>query len=280
MISTIITAADAVTNNGQNIIVSKAVPSVGVANVPHSLWAGAGHPAATGTYGTTGKANGRVLTSASTGGTRYQNAPSDQMYIMGAGMAPGAATCLGTAYLVDRISDCAIAHAEASGSITGLDATSRLPGAAATAEGCMIWVYVSGALSAASNTFTLTYTNQAGTGSRTTANIVTVASAIVNRSCNANMFVELQAGDTGVRSVDSITAVSGAGTGTLVVCLVRVLARINIPLLATAIEKNYITEMPGWKAIYDDTCFDWILAPVGAAANGTIMNASLLLASG
>lgn len=279
-ISTISAAAEAVTNNGQNIPMSKANPSVGVALTPHSLWAGAGSPAAAGTYGTTGKANGRTLTDASTGGSLYRNAPSGQMYLMGAGMAPGASTCLGTAILVDRIADCAIAHAEATGSFTGLSATSRLPTASANAEACQIWIYVTGALSAASNTFTLTYTNQAGTGSKTTANIVTVASAIVNRSCNANMFVQLANGDTGVRSIESITAVSGAGTGTLVVCLVRPLARIPMPLTTTVIEKNFITDNPGWKALYDDTCFDWILLPTGAAANGTVMNASVLLASG
>ena len=280
-ISTIATASDAVRRNGQNLGINKAVPSVGVANVPHSLWAGAGFPSIAGTYGATGKANGRVLTGTSAGGVRYQNAlASSQMYLMGAGMSPGASTCTGTAYLVDRIADCAIAHAEATGSFTGLTATSRLPAAATNAEGCQIWVYVTSALSAASNVFTLTYTNQAGTGSKTTPNITTVASAVANRSVNLNMFVELAAGDTGVRSIDSITAVSGAGTGTICVALVRVLARINIPLINTVIERNYYADMPGWKSLYDDTCFDWILTPSGAAANGTLMTGNILVASG
>ena len=278
-ISTIATASSAVTNNGQSIPFSKAVPSAGVAHVPHSLWAGAGFPGVAGTYGTTGRANGRVLTDASTGGSLYRNAPSGQMYVMGAGMGPGAATCLGTAYLIDRVADCSIAHAEATGAFTGLTATSRLPASGATALGCQIWIYVTVGLSAASNVFTLTYTNHTG-ASKTTPNITTVASAVANRSVNLNMFAQLAVGDTGVRSIDSITAVSGAGTGTICVALVRVLARITVPLLQTVIEKGYISEQPGWRPIYDDTCFDWIITPVGAAGNGTIMNGSVLLASG
>ena len=280
-ISTIANFASAITKNGQDLVISKPVPSNGVANIPHSLWAGAGFPGGVaGTYGTTGKANGRVLTDASTGGVPYRNAPSGQMYLTHAGMMPGATTCLGTAYLVDRIADVAIDHAEATGSITGCTATSRLPAASADADACQIFVYVTVGLSAASNTFTLTYTNSAGTGSQVTANIVTVASAVANRSVNTGMFVQLATGDTGVRSVDAITAVSGAGTGTLCVALVRVLARIPLPLNLTVIERDYLAEMPGPKAIYDDTCFDWILVPTGAAASGTVMNASIRLASG
>lgn len=280
-ISTIAGFASAITNNGQDLVISKQVPSVGVANIPHSLWAGTGFPgAAAGTYGTTGKANGRVLTDASTGGITYRNAPSGQMYVTRAGMMPGAATCLGTALLVDRIADVSLAHAEATGSITGCDATSRLPAASAGADACQIFVYVTSALSAGSNTFTLTYTNEAGTGSQVTANIVTVASAVANRSVNTGLFVQLATGDVGVRSVDAITAVSGAATGTICVALVRVLARIPLPLNQTIIERDFLAEMPGPRAIYDDTCFDWILVPTGAAANGTVMNASISLASG
>lgn len=271
--------AGAVASNGQDIQFHKLVPTVGVANVPHSLWAGAGIPEA-GTYGTTGKANGRVLTDASTGGKPYLNAPSGQMYLTRAGMIPGASTCQGTILLVDRIADCALAHAEATGSITGLTATSRLPAASANAEGCQIFVYVTGALSAASNTITYTYTNQAGTGSKTTQNVVTVASAVANRSCNANMFVGLATGDTGVRSIESVTLASGSATGTLCVCLVRILARIPIPVAGTLVERDLVAELPGPKALYDDTCLDWILLPTGAAAANTPMIGNVTLAYG
>jgi len=278
-LSTVDGWAAAVANNGQDIQITKNVPTVGVANIPHSLWAGGGTPVA-GTYGTTGKANGRVLTDASTGGRSYVNAVSGTMYLTRVGMIPQASTCQGTILLVDRIADCAVAHAEATGSITGLTATSRLPAAATGAEACQIFIYVSGALSAAANTFTLTYTNEAGTGSKTTPNIVTVASAVANRSINTGLFVPLATGDTGVRSVDSITAVSGAGTGTIVICLVRVLARIPIPVAGVIVERDLISELPGPRTIYSDTCFDWILIPTGAAAASTPMLGNLMLAYG
>lgn len=271
--------AGAVANVGQDLQFHKLIPTVGVANVPHSLWAGGGIPAA-GTYGSTGKANGRVLTDASTGAHAYTNAPSGQMYLVRAGMNPLASTCQGSIYLVDRIADCALAHAEATGSITGLTATSRLPAAATNAEACQIFVYVTSALSGASNTITYTYTNQAGTGSRVTQNVVTVASAVANRSCNLNMFVGLQAGDTGVRSIESVTLSSGSATGTLCVCLVRILARIPIPVAGGHVERDLIAELPGPKALYDDTCFDWILAPTDAAVANTPMIGNIMLAYG
>lgn len=278
-LSTVDGWAAAVANNGQDVQHTKNIPTVGVANIPHSLWAGSGTPSA-GTYGTTGKANGRVLTDASTGGRAYVNAPSGTMYLTRAGAIAQASTCQGTILLVDRISDCAVAHAEATGSITGLDATSRLPAAATGAAGAQIFIYVSGALSAASNTFTLTYTNEAGTGSQVTPNIVTVASAVANRSINTGLFVPLATGDTGVRSIESITAVSGAGTGTIVICLVRVLARIPIPVASVLVERDLISELPGPRALYDDTCFDWILIPTGAAAANTPMLGSYMIAYG
>lgn len=279
-LSTIAAAIAAARSVGQDIPWHKANPSAGVALTPHSLWAGAGWPAIAGTYGTTGKANGRVLTKTSTGGGRFIDAPpTGDTRLCGVGMCPGVSTALGTAYLVDRIADVAIAHAEASGSITGCTATSRLPSAATNTEGCQIWAYVTGALSAASNVFTLDYTDQDG-NSATTPSITTVASAVANRSVNTKMFQDLAAGTSGVRSIDAITAVSGAGTGTICLALVRVLASVPIPLLTTVIEKDFIAENPGMVKIYDDTCFDWILVPTGAAGNGALMHGSISLVSG
>lgn len=279
-LTTIAAAIAAARAVGQDIPWHKTTLTTGVALTPHSLWVGAGWPAVTGTYGATGKANGRVLTKTSTGGGRFVDAPpTGDTRLCGVGMCPGAATALGTAYLVDRIADVSIAHAEATGAITGCDATSRLPGVGTYEEGCQIWAYVGNALSAASNVFTLDYTDQDGNAA-TTPNITTVASAVTNRSVNALMFQTLAAGSTGVRSIDAITAVSGAGTGTICLALVRVLATVPMPLLGTVIEKDFIAENPGMVKIYDDTCFDWIIVPTGAIANGTLMTGSISLVSG
>lgn len=204
------------------------------------------------------------------------------MGLVRASMNPLAATCQGTLILVDRIADCLVAHAEASGNFTGtgIDATSRLPAQAAGAEGAQIFVYVTSALSGASNTITYGYTNQAGTGSRTTGNLVTVASAVANRSVNAGLFVPLQAGDTGVRSIESMTLASGSATGTICVCLVRPLLYIPIPIAGIEVTRDMVTETCGVPRIYDDSCLDWILIPSGAAAASTPMIGSVTLAYG
>lgn len=264
--------------NGQFPETTKLVPSVGVANVPHSLWVGAGNPSAGG-HATTGRANGRTLVDTTAGGTPFNNAPSGQMGIPRARMNPLAATCQGTIYLVDRISDFSVLLADAGGTVTSCDATSRLPAAAAGAEGAQIFIYAQTALGTAT-TFTLTYTNQAGTGSRVTPNIVSVASAIINRSLNLGLWVPLQAGDTGVRTIDSFTAVSGAGSGTICVCLVRPLLTIPIATAGIEVTRDMITETTGVPRIYDDSCLDRILVPTGAAAANTPMVGGVTLAYG
>lgn len=273
----------AVGSNGQIPRIHKLIPTVGVANTPHSLWAGGGIPSAGG-YGSSGKANCRLLTDATAGAVPFNNAASGTMGLVRASMNALAATAQGTIILVDRVSDCLVAHAEATGSFSGgpgkIDATSRLPAAAAGAEGCQIFVYVTSALSAASNTITYTYTNQAGTGSKTSGNLVTVASAVANRSVNASLFVPLAAGDTGVRSIESMTLSSGTATGTICVCLVRPLLYIPLPIAGVEVTRDMVSETTGVPRIYDDSCLDWILIPTGAAAASTPMIGSVTLAYG
>lgn len=71
---------------------------------------------------------------------------------------------------------------------------------------------------------TLSYTNQAGTASRTATQIATL-----NTSLAAGVFhmFSLQAGDTGVRSVQNITLGTSLVTGTYYIILVKPLAHTN-----------------------------------------------------
>ena len=245
-------------SKGQRLLYNKTMASVSVANVPHTLWTATGLPAA-GTYGSVGKANGRTLTDVTTGGWPFTNASvSETMHLVRAGAAPITASATGSLVLVDRISDVLLAHAEATGSITGLSATSRL----ASGEGAMIWCEVQSALSAGSNTWALSYTNQAGTNSRSTS-IVTTASAIVGRSPNAALFQPLQAGDTGVRSIESLT-LTGTATGQIALCLVKPLLFLPLPAVSTYVERDCVVELPSLPRIYDDACLHWIYVPTAA----------------
>lgn len=240
---------------GQRLLIHK-TGSTMVASTPHSLWAATGLPSAGG-YGSVGKANGRVLTSSTTGALSYSNPSApNTMHLLKSELTLVAGS-VGTIIVVDRIADVLLAHAEATGSITGVDATSRLPSGA----GCQLWLEVQTALSAASNTWTFGYTNQAGTSSRTTGSIVTVASAIVNRSPTAALWQPLQAGDTGIRTLDSITLVSGTATGQICAALVRPLATIPLPTLGLSTARDHVMELPQLERVRDNSCIQLIYVP-------------------
>lgn len=85
-------------------------------------------------------------------------------------------------------------------------------------SGVMMTFEVTTALGATPANITVTYTNQAGTGSQVTAATALTASAIVRRlqpvSVTAPMFA-LQAGDYGVRSVQSVILSAAMGSGVL-----------------------------------------------------------------
>lgn len=85
-----------------------------------------------------------------------------------------------------------------------------------TGAGVMLTFEVMTALSGTADNINVTYTNQGATGSRTTGAIALTTSAIVGRLLPINLgpFIQLQAGDYGVQSVQSLT-MSGANTGVL-----------------------------------------------------------------
>ena len=101
-------------------------------------------------------------------------------------------------------------------------------------EGVKIMMVMQGACTG-SPTFTVSYTNSAGVAGRTTTltrlvpttvtgNIVTATSSGTN---SASPFLPLQEGDTGVRSVESLTMVSAVDIGLMAVVLVKPLTTIS-----------------------------------------------------
>lgn len=85
-------------------------------------------------------------------------------------------------------------------------------------NGCLIFVEISTTVNTAAVTVTVNYTNQAGTAGRTTGASVSLSAMVAARWVS----MPLQAGDSGVRSIQSIV-VGGvaAGTGAANVLVVR-----------------------------------------------------------
>ena len=246
--------------NGQKWPFTKTLPSTTAAGTWHTLWAATGMPSAGGNT-TAGKANGAVCTSATAGAMPYTNAASGSMNLLSGAAGPTAAAGVGTLLVYDRIAHCNIAHNEATGSFAGMSATSRL----GATEGAQIWLEVTTALSAASNTIAFGYTNQAGISSRTTPTFATVASSIVGRNPVAStLFLPLQSGDTGVRSLDTVASLTGTATGNMNVVLARPLLALPMTTAGILTQRDTVTELYQMPKLYDASCISFLFLPNAA----------------
>lgn len=130
-------------------------------------------------------------------------------------------------------------------------------------------------------TFSVTYTNSEGVAGRVTPNvpqnsaasigsIITSDGAAVN---TAGPFITLQQGDTGVRSIESVT-MNGADVGLFTIILVKPLAQTQIRGIDAPVEKDYLLESGLLPEIKDDAYLSWIVLPQGSLAatpiHGTI----------
>jgi len=126
-------------------------------------------------------------------------------------------------------------------------------------------------------TFFVTYTNQAGTSGRVTPTITcnantstgTLITSAKATSGTSGPFITLQAGDTGVRSVQSVTIVSSdAGLFNLV--LVKPLATHTIRTIDAPAERDYLVDFPSLPRIYDGAHLNFLACPNGSLAAAPI----------
>lgn len=123
--------------------------------------------------------------------------------------------------------------------------------------------------------FTYTYVNQDGVTkvsptiklNTTAANIATIITSQQGVASPIGLYLPLNSGDTGIRSVESFSVVApGGGLGALV--LVRPLAAHAIREINVPAEVDYFTMMPSMPRIYD------------GAYLGLIMNCAATVAAG
>lgn len=130
-------------------------------------------------------------------------------------------------------------------------------------------------------TFSVGYTNQDGVSGRVTPNVpqnsaASIGSIITSDGADVNTagpFIPLQAGDTGVRSVDSVT-MNGADVGLFTIILVKPLAQAQIRGIDAPVEKDYFLDAGNIPEIKDDAYLSWLVLPQGSLAataiHGTI----------
>jgi hypothetical protein len=115
-----------------------------------------------------------------------------------------------------------------------------------------------------STTLTMTYTNQAGTGSRTsTINIGATGFREVSRMQR----IPLAAGDSGIQTIEQIQLTATTGTaGNFGITIAQPLAWIPVNAGGTMGWRDYTTGLPGIPVINPDACLSLMFIPASATA--------------
>lgn len=113
-------------------------------------------------------------------------------------------------------------------------------------------------------TLTMTYTNQAGTGSRTsTINI----GASNFREVSRMQRIPLAAGDNGIQSIQTVTLSATTGTaGAFGITIAQPLAWIPVGVAGSLGWRDYTTGLPGIPVINPNACLSLMFIPATAAA--------------
>jgi hypothetical protein len=220
----------------------KGVGGTMVAGRPHSFWGIGGMPAA-GAFDAT--LNGVTLAAPIAGQLPFTNPTSGNSYLA---RLQATLPVPGTLLLCDRLWHNGgftitqiTPHAITSPTWPARDADGATAG-----KGVMLGLEISAAVGAGTPTITIGYTNSAGTDTRTGTEIdTTIASSIAGTFYR----IGLQAGDLGVRSVQSLTLSATWTSGTMNLVAYRVLAALEIPFANVPNAIDALTA--GFPRMYD-----------------------------
>lgn len=129
-------------------------------------------------------------------------------------------------------------------------------------------------------TFTVTYTNSDGVSGRVTPPMQQNTSSILGTITTSSLtptnlgtggpFITLQAGDSGVRSVESVQ-MNGSDTGFFTIVLVKPLAETFIRTTNAPVEIDHLIQHNQLPRIYDDAFLGYICIPNGTLVGSTLM---------
>lgn len=141
---------------------------------------------------------------------------------------------------------------------------------------------------ATAHNISMTYTNSAGTGSRTLpVTVAATASAITphithsgTAANNYGPFLPLASGDVGIQSVQSIQLSAASGAGTAALVLYKPLMTIPLTTATVASERDFLNQIPSLPQIKDGACLTWLYFAGAATAASTNFYGSLEMAWG
>lgn len=121
--------------------------------------------------------------------------------------------------------------------------------------------------------FTVNYTNSDGVAGRVSeivtqnafAAIGTIVTSATATSLSGNPFIGLQDGDSGVRSIESVTML-GPDVGLFTLILVKPIAQTTIKEITAPYEKDYLLYSGSLPEIEDDAYLNFLCLPQGTLA--------------
>ena len=251
--------------------------SAAVAGEWHCLARGAGNPSSDTIYNTgTNLAFQSVNdTVAGSGGMRHGGnvSPATKHIVNASAGTSAATTAPAVLMLVDLLGFYRVTSVTTTTAQT-LDNTVTLPrytdGAGVMA---FAWNTNATAMGAATPTITLNYTNQAGTAGRTTPAVLpTCKTAAANGlilysgtgAGKYNPFIPLAGGDTGIRSIQSLTLSASYVSGEFAIALCKPLITLPIGAFGVVTERDYVNGLPSLPRVYDGANLIWLMGS-GAA---------------
>lgn len=243
----------------------------------YSLFRGGGNPPADTILGTGTNLAFQALTDATTnatgiphggnvgGGTGYKH------LLNAAAQTAAATTAPCVLMLVDLLGFYNITSVTTTGAQT-LNNTVTLP-RYTDGAGVQAFVTPSTVMGAATPNISIGYTNSAGTASRATpatlpiGNTAAAVTSIVYSGTGAGKFgpfMPLQAGDAGIRSVQSINLSASYVSGVLNLVLCKPLLTLPITTLGVTAERDLVNQFASMPKVYDGACLAWLML-AGAA---------------
>lgn len=143
--------------------------------------------------------------------------------------------------------------------------------------GCRLMLAARTTTGATAHNLAISYTNSASAaGKAMPVTVACTASAIVphivhsgTAANNYGPYLPLASGDTGVKSVQTVTLSAASLGGTGVLMLVKPLAQIPLSIASLMTEKDFWNQLPSAPQIRDGACLGFVLGAGAAVAAAT-----------
>ena len=240
----------------------------------YSLFRGGGNPPADAILGTGTNLAFQALTDATTNATgiRHGGAVGGFKVLLNAAAQTAAATTAPCVLmLVDLLGFYPVTSVTTTGAQT-LNNTVTLP-RYTDGAGVQAFITPSTVMGAATPNISIGYTNSASTVGRATpatlpiGNTAAAVTSVVYSGTGAGKFgpfIPLQAGDAGIKSVQSISLSASYVSGVLNLVLCRPLLTLPITTLGVTAERDLINQLNSGPRVYDGACLAWLML-AGAA---------------